>query len=157
MVSITDSVVRDILLAGIYDVDIRRDVLSDTSMATKSINDIISIIESKESARDAVTALSPRAPAPEAAAASSYSKQSTWRRTKSPEAAERYPPNQWSARPYPPTWRHPASPPLHVRRVLHGLHTIPVREMERHATHLLQGVSPAEQTPEEALPQAQRQ
>ena len=64
---------RDILLAGIYDVDICRDVLSDASMASKSINDIISIIESKESARDAVTALSSRAPAPEAAAASSYS------------------------------------------------------------------------------------
>ena len=70
-VDYTDSVVRDILLAGIYDTDIRRDVLSDPSMASRAINDIISVIEGKESARDAVSAPAPRALAPEAAAASS--------------------------------------------------------------------------------------
>ena len=67
-VDYTDSVVRNILLAGIYDTDIRRDVLSDPSMASKSINDIISVIESKESARDAVSSPAPHMPAPEAAA-----------------------------------------------------------------------------------------
>ena len=70
-VNYTGSVVRDILLAGIYDVEIRRDVLSDPSMATRPINDIILVIESKESARDAVSSPAPRTPAPEAAAASS--------------------------------------------------------------------------------------
>ena len=47
----TNSVTRDILLSGIYDVKICREVLSNPSMATKAINDIISVIESKESAR----------------------------------------------------------------------------------------------------------
>ena len=70
-VDYTNSIVRDILLAGIYDVEICRDILSDPSMATRPINDIISVIESKESARDAVSSPAPRAPAPEAAAASS--------------------------------------------------------------------------------------
>merc|ERR1711911_272164 len=71
-VDYTDSVVRDILLAGIYDVEIRREVLSDPSMAAKPINDIICVIESKESARDAVSSPAPRSAAPEAAAASSF-------------------------------------------------------------------------------------
>ena len=74
-VDYTDSVVRDILLAGIYDVEIRRNVLSDSSMASRPINKIISIVEGKESARDAVSA-TPRAPAPEAAAATSSFKSS---------------------------------------------------------------------------------
>ena len=75
-VDYTDSVVRDILLAGIYDVEIRREVLSNPSMASKSINDIISVVEGKESARDAVASPTPRGPALEAAAASSLFKTS---------------------------------------------------------------------------------
>ena len=42
-VNYTDSVVRDILPSGIYDVEIRREVLSDPTMAAKPIN-IISAV-----------------------------------------------------------------------------------------------------------------
>ena len=60
-VNYTNSVFCDILLSGIYNVYIRREVLSDPAMATKPIN-IISAVEGKESACDAVASSAPRVP-----------------------------------------------------------------------------------------------
>ena len=49
----TDEVVRDVLLNGIADVDIRREALSADGMQKKPINEVIVFIESKETARNA--------------------------------------------------------------------------------------------------------
>ena len=44
----------DVLLAGIYDTDIRLDALSDGTMSKKSLNEVISFVENKEMARNAI-------------------------------------------------------------------------------------------------------
>ena len=49
----TEEVIRDVILAGIADLDIRRDALSMPGIQDKSTNDVISIIESREMARNA--------------------------------------------------------------------------------------------------------
>ena len=49
----TQEVVKDILLAGIIDVEIRKDVLSLTDLDSKSARDIVRIVEEKETARNA--------------------------------------------------------------------------------------------------------
>ena len=49
----TDEVVRDVLINGIADVDIRREALSADGMQKKPINEVIAFIESKETARNA--------------------------------------------------------------------------------------------------------
>ena len=49
----TEEVIRDVLLAGISDLDIRRDALSMPKIQQKSTNDVVSIIESREMARNA--------------------------------------------------------------------------------------------------------
>lgn len=49
----TDEVVRDVLLNGVSDVDIRREALSTDGMQHKPINEVIAFIESKETARNA--------------------------------------------------------------------------------------------------------
>ena len=56
----TKETIRDVLLAGIADIDIRREALSTVEMQFKSINDIIAFVESREMARNATpdTALS---------------------------------------------------------------------------------------------------
>ena len=46
--------VKDVLIAGIYDVEIRRDILSTPDILNKSTNDIISLVEAKETARNAM-------------------------------------------------------------------------------------------------------
>ena len=62
----TEEVIRDVLLAGICDLDIRRDALSMPGILDKAVNDVVSIIESREMARNAT-------PAPQSVAAfSSY-------------------------------------------------------------------------------------
>ena len=63
-----ESIVRDILLSGIYDIAIRPEVLSNPSMLNKSINNIICIIEGKESTRNAVASSTPTQAAKAAAA-----------------------------------------------------------------------------------------
>ena len=62
-VDYTDIVVCDILLSGIYNVEIRRKVLSDPSMLTILINNIICTVKGKESARNAVASAVPQQPA----------------------------------------------------------------------------------------------
>ena len=49
----TEEVIRDVLLAGISDLDIRREALSMPGIQEKSTNDVVSIIESREMARNA--------------------------------------------------------------------------------------------------------
>ena len=46
--------VRDVLLAGIADMDIRREALSTADMQEKSINEVIAFVESREMARNAM-------------------------------------------------------------------------------------------------------
>lgn len=52
-VNYTEHITRDVLMAGIYDTDIRREVLGVDGILLKSVNDVISLIEKKEMARDA--------------------------------------------------------------------------------------------------------
>ena len=49
----TDEVIRDVLLNGISDMDIRREALSTDGMQTKPITEIIGFIETRETARNA--------------------------------------------------------------------------------------------------------
>ena len=54
----TDHVVRDVLLNGLSDPDIRRDVLETKDILTKPINDVIALVENKEMARNALPSAS---------------------------------------------------------------------------------------------------
>ena len=49
----TEEVIRDVLLAGIADIDIRREALGMKDIQEKSTNDVVAIIESREMARNA--------------------------------------------------------------------------------------------------------
>ena len=49
----TEEVIRDVLLAGIADLDIRREALGMPGIQEKSTNDVVGIIESREMARNA--------------------------------------------------------------------------------------------------------
>ncbi|XP_048589654.1 uncharacterized protein LOC125573262 [Nematostella vectensis] len=53
-VDYTDHIIRDVLLNGIYDSDIRRETLGITDILTNPINDVIASVESKEMARNAL-------------------------------------------------------------------------------------------------------
>ena len=52
-VDYTDHMIRDTLLKGICDVEIRREVLGTANILTTAINDVIAIVESKEMVRNA--------------------------------------------------------------------------------------------------------
>ena len=49
----TEEVIKDIILAGISDLDIRRDALSMPEILDKTTNDIVGIVENREMARNA--------------------------------------------------------------------------------------------------------
>ncbi|KAK3779410.1 hypothetical protein RRG08_015811 [Elysia crispata] len=49
----TTETVRDVLLAGIADLDIRREALSTHDIQNKSVNDVIAFVEGREMARNA--------------------------------------------------------------------------------------------------------
>ena len=53
-VDFTDIILRDILISGIYDTDIRRKILGVTDIINKPINDIVTLVEGEEMARDAL-------------------------------------------------------------------------------------------------------
>ena len=53
-VNFTDTIVRDVLLAGIADIDIRREVLGTDAILGRAVNDVIAIVVSKEMARNAL-------------------------------------------------------------------------------------------------------
>ena len=57
-VDYTDHVVPDVLLNGLSDPDIRRDVLGTKDILTKPINDVIALVENKEMARTALQSAS---------------------------------------------------------------------------------------------------
>ena len=57
-VDFTDHILRDVLLAGIYDADIRREMYGIDKILEKPVNDVISLVEKKEMARDAHSAAS---------------------------------------------------------------------------------------------------
>ena len=50
----TDHAMREVLVAGIYDPDIRRDVLGVEGITAKPINDVVSLVEGREMARNAL-------------------------------------------------------------------------------------------------------
>ena len=52
-VDYTEHIMRDVLVAGIYDAEIRRDILGIESILDKSINDVVGLVEKREMARDA--------------------------------------------------------------------------------------------------------
>ena len=53
-VDFTDVIIRDVLIAGIADMDIRREILGTDSILARSTNDVVSLVESKEMARNAL-------------------------------------------------------------------------------------------------------
>ena len=53
-VDFTDIIIRDVLIAGIADIDIRREILGMQGILQKSINDVVALVESKEMARNAL-------------------------------------------------------------------------------------------------------
>ena len=57
-VNFTDHIMRDVLLAGIYDADIRRELYGIDGILAQPINDVIALVEKKEMARDAHSAAS---------------------------------------------------------------------------------------------------
>ena len=71
----TRSMVKDVLVAGIADLDIRREVMSTDGVLQKTVNEIVSLVEAKEMARNALPQSS--------AAISSFRRQ---QKTKTPEA-----------------------------------------------------------------------
>ena len=48
----TDHIIIDVLLNGISDSDIRRELISDRAIYTKPMNDVIALMESREMARN---------------------------------------------------------------------------------------------------------
>ena len=67
----TSEVIKDILLSGIFDLDVRREVLGTAGIEEKSAHELVCIVEAKEAARDAAGG---NRPATAAAASSSYKK-----------------------------------------------------------------------------------
>ena len=53
-VDYTNHAIRDVLLNGIYDMDIRREVLGTKDILKTPVNDVVSLVESKEMARNAL-------------------------------------------------------------------------------------------------------
>ena len=49
----TEEVIKDVMLAGINDVDIRREILGTEDIHSKSVNDIVTLTESREMGRNA--------------------------------------------------------------------------------------------------------
>ena len=50
----TDHIIREVLLNGIYDPDIRREILGTTNILDKSVDDVIALVEQKEMVRNAL-------------------------------------------------------------------------------------------------------
>ena len=52
-VDYTDYIIRDVLIVGIYDADIRRDIMGVVGIIDKPVNEVISLVEKREMAREA--------------------------------------------------------------------------------------------------------
>ena len=50
----TDSIIKDVLLAGIHDTEIRREILGEAQIDSSTVNEVVRIVEGKETARDAI-------------------------------------------------------------------------------------------------------
>ena len=48
------AVVKDVLLNGIADADIKREILGDATLASRTVQEVVTIVEAKEAARDTV-------------------------------------------------------------------------------------------------------
>ena len=91
-VNFTPEVIKDILLSGIYDRDVGREVLGDSAIEDKTVNELIRFAEAKEAARDA--AIGGRPTAATAAATSSYKRSSRQdNSTQQPQQQRASPPN----------------------------------------------------------------
>ena len=53
-VDYTDHVIKDVLISGISDLDIRRDVLGTIDIITSDVKDVVALVEGKEMARNAL-------------------------------------------------------------------------------------------------------
>ena len=53
-VDYSTAVVKDVLLNGIADADIKRDILGDATLGSETVQEVVTIVEAKEAARDAV-------------------------------------------------------------------------------------------------------
>ena len=83
-VDYTSEVIKDILLSGIYDLDVRCEVLGTAGIEDRTINDLVCIVEAKEAAQDAAGG---GRPAATAAAAPSYKKAAKQETAKRPQPA----------------------------------------------------------------------
>ena len=75
----TEEVIRDVILAGVRDTDIRREALSTSGLQERSVNDIIAFIENREMASKAVSIRN-------GDASSSFAATSTFKRQKTPQS-----------------------------------------------------------------------
>ena len=64
----TDHAIRDVILNGLYDCDIRREVLGVLDILQKPVNEVVALVENKEMARNAL-------PSPSLSAVSSFQRQ----------------------------------------------------------------------------------
>ena len=53
-VDFTDSIITDVLIAGMANLEISREVLGTSAIIERAVNDVISLVESKEMARNAL-------------------------------------------------------------------------------------------------------
>ena len=72
-IDFTETIVRDVMVAGIRDEDIRRKVMSIKDLCTKSTNDIVALVEAEEMARDAIHNATPTSSASTSAVSHSQS------------------------------------------------------------------------------------
>ena len=67
-VDYSTAVVKDVLLNGIADADIKCEIFGDATLGTKSVGEVVTVVEAKEVERDAVSS----GQAPQADASSTY-------------------------------------------------------------------------------------
>ena len=78
-VDFTDVIIRDVLIAGISDLDIRREILGTESILERSVNVVITSVESKEMARNSLPSST--------AAVSSFKREITAKLTQPPPSS----------------------------------------------------------------------
>ena len=50
----SNAVVKDVLINGVADADIKHEILSDATLASRTVQEVFTIVEAREAARDAV-------------------------------------------------------------------------------------------------------
>ena len=80
-VDYSDVIIRDAMIRGLYDEDIRLDILEDPDLAAKPLEDATAAIEAKESGKRSANRLAPRGAEPTSSSAgvSSYQRQNRQR------------------------------------------------------------------------------